>query len=187
MTHEEIEAAIERLEKLGSKGFIFDTDIVDAVNDSTNMFEVRGTIIGLLRQADPYSHIELPLDADDEVIHIGDNVYAKYNAGYYLNGKVDSITFAEDAVFVGIKDGEDEDEFKASTLHHDRHIPTVRQILEDCVNEAFNLGVDTADSDRLITRTYNDKKAMAKACAMKLVPLLSDEAETGYEADVNDN
>ena len=68
MTHEEVKAAIERLEVLPEKHIYTCTDVVNAIC-THNWVD---TLIGILQQSDPDTHMELPRDTDGEVIHVGD-------------------------------------------------------------------------------------------------------------------
>ena len=79
MTHVEIEAAIERLRELGCDGRITTSNIIDAVFDGNN-YKVRDTLIELLEQADPDTHVELPKDADGVPIHFGDELTNPHHA-----------------------------------------------------------------------------------------------------------
>jgi hypothetical protein len=79
MTHEEIEATIERLKSMDDSpyngkyesGHILIEFMHSAL--STNA-EFRDRLINLLRQADPDTHMELPVDADGNPIHVGDKM-----------------------------------------------------------------------------------------------------------------
>ena len=72
MTHEQIEAAIERLRKIPYMGTAYNAfEILEAVvPDDSWMYG----LIDLLRQADPDTHMELPMDADGVPIRVGDKV-----------------------------------------------------------------------------------------------------------------
>ena len=72
MTHEEIQAAIKRLRKIsnGARGYNA-LEFVDAVIPDGPWID---GLTALLQQADPDAHMLLPVDADGEVIHIGDKV-----------------------------------------------------------------------------------------------------------------
>lgn len=78
MTSEEIRAAIERLETMEPSDYVGVGDVANVVwkfaGDMVPAVELRYTLINLLRQADPKTHIELPKDADGEVINVGDVV-----------------------------------------------------------------------------------------------------------------
>ena len=90
MTHEEIEYAIERLRKLSHGARTYNAlEVVGAVILDGSWTD---GLIDLLRQADPDTHMELPVDADGEYIHIGDELcgYGYQNGGAYcmaINGK----------------------------------------------------------------------------------------------------
>ena len=74
MTHEEIEATIGRIQECGEDGDKNAARAVIAFMDGEHHREFQDKLISLLRQADPETHIELPVDADGVPIHIGDEL-----------------------------------------------------------------------------------------------------------------
>lgn len=142
MTHEDIESAIERLRELGEDGRITTSNIIDAIFDGNN-YKVRDTLIDLLKQADPDTHIELPKDADGEYIHIGDELcgYGCPNGGMYcmaINGRY--VIFVA-AVGMSYKDmllWNTED-----CRHY--HKPTVEDVLREFSDEVHRC-CDTEDT-----------------------------------------
>ena len=199
MTSEEIEATIKRIQECGEDGDKNAARAVIAFMGGDHHREFQDKLISLLRQADPktYSelsndadadpkaYIELPKDADGEVINIGDVVYARYGDGDYFNGRVHSLEFEREATYAYVCRDEDSDldQFATSRLHHGSHIPTARQILNEFAHDVFNLGVDAArNNETQCMKTYDRRREMVKTYANELAPLLSDEAETGFEA-----
>ena len=97
MTHDEIEAAIERLRKLSHGAHTYNAlEAVEAVIPDGSWVD---GLIDLLRQADPDTHMELPRDADGIPIHIADELcgYGYPDGGAYcmaINDK-DVIFVAE--------------------------------------------------------------------------------------------
>ena len=180
MTHEEINAAIERLKVLPEKNIYTCTDVVNAI--CTHGWV--DTLIGLLQQADPDTHMGVPVDADGVTIHVGDEVYARrksatYGHYYYFNGVVKSIEFEKDKTYIYAEaDDEDGDQFDTCELHHGSHTPTSGQIVEDLVDEAFNLGADKERAnEKYSNMAWEARKELVKQYTEQLRPLLSNDAE----------
>lgn len=185
MTSEEIEATIKRIQEYNEDGCKNAAQAVIAFMSGEHHREFQDKLISLLRQADPKTHIELPKDADGEVINVGDEVYARYSDGDYFNGRVHSLEFGKEATYAYVRVDEDGDldQFATSRLHHGSHIPTARQILNEFALDAYYLGVDAArNNETHCTKTVDKRREMVKTYANELAPLLSDEAETGFEA-----
>jgi len=86
MTGEEIRAAIDGLSTIGNDLY----DIAHAFDTSDergriNVDDFRTKLIDLLRQANPETHMWVPMDADGVPIHIGDELcgYGKPDGGVY--------------------------------------------------------------------------------------------------------
>jgi hypothetical protein len=145
MTHEQIKDTIVRLRELGDIGRITSFDIVDAVYDSGNNYKVRDTLIAILEQADPDTHIELPTDADGLPIHVGDVMCAAYDAHGAAIPKSGCERQKRQTVR-GIAYGRDGlDEWgwqdKTGIWHNGKwwrhyHKPTVKEILRDFISES---------------------------------------------------
>ncbi len=136
MTHEEIEAAIERLEKHSKEDHSVHA-VLCRLMDSRGWLtsELRGTFISLLRQADPDTHMELPKDADGEYIHIGDELVSNHSKKKIV---VTRLQYSrEHAWMVGGADKDDLSEYglyaPCETRHY--HKPTVEDVLREFVNE----------------------------------------------------
>jgi hypothetical protein len=102
MTHEEIVAAIERLrELLACSNRTTGSEIVGAIVGYLNTDDACDKLIELLEQADPDTHRKLPVDANGEYIHIGDELcgYGRPDGGVYCKATNGYM------VFVG-EDGE---------------------------------------------------------------------------------
>lgn len=184
MTSEEIEATIKRIQECGEDGDKNAARAVIAFMGGEHHHEFQDKLISLLRQADTKAYIELPKDADGEVINIGDVVYARYGDGDYFNGRVHSLEFEREATYAYVCRDEDSDldQFATSRLHHGSHIPTARQILNEFAHDVFDLGVDAArNNETQCMKTYDRRREMVRTYANELAPLLSDEAETGFE------
>lgn len=183
MTHNEIVSAFERLRALGANGHMTEDEIVGAAFGIDNNYKIRDRLIDLLEQADPDTHIELPLDADGIPLHVGDEVYARrknvtYGHYYYFNGIVESIEFEKDKTYAYVKADDDGDEFGTRELHHGGHILTSGQILEDLVDDAFALGVDRAyNKETNSSTTWEARRELVKQYTEQLKPLLADGVE----------
>ena len=81
MTHEEIEAADERLGAYCEDSY----DVMLAFmgwrdyNSVIDCDKFKVALFDLLEQADPDTHMELPKDANDEHIHIGDELITNHS------------------------------------------------------------------------------------------------------------
>lgn len=167
MTHEEIEAATERL------------NILDDSNRSYSMRDVARALIGedsvpirfshtiayLLQQADPDTHMVLPVDADGEYIHIGDEVcgYDHPKGGVYCHAIVNPRVIAVGDKFAY---GNSKGWVLWSTLnvsHH--HKLTVEDVLREFANEVY------ADADNEI----HDRDFLCAKYAKKLREVMADD------------
>lgn len=119
MTGNEIRATIERLRELGEDGRITTSNIVDAVFDGNN-YKVRDTLVAILEQADPDTHMELPKDADGMPIHVGDEMQ-------WRDGEVfDVVAIGDNAVFFDDDEGY---EYSTPDCVRHYHAPTVEELL----------------------------------------------------------
>lgn len=151
MTHEEIEVAIERLKICCSDShhvMIAFMDGNSGVYHDCGKF--KATLIDLLEQADPDTHMELPVDADGVPIHVGNELCGHY----YPDGGVYCVSInGSEAIFVS-KIGEhyrDAMLWKPSECRH-YHMPTVEDVLREFVNEWVE-----ADSEGDIFAEYAKK------------------------------
>ena len=144
MTHDEVEDAIERLRKLSHGARVYNAlEVMEAVIPDGSWVD---GLIDLLRQADPDTHMELPVDADGEYIHIGDELcgYGYQSGGAYcmaINGK--------DAIFVselGSMSYKDMLLWDPKDCRH-YHKPTVSSILDEL--EGLR---GTGDYEAVVTR-----------------------------------
>lgn len=185
MTSDEINAAIKRLKNLVSNNYKMDAfEVMKAAFGAGTPWDYCDALIGLLQQVDPDTHIELPKDADGIPLHVGDDVYARCESAthghhYYFNGKVNTLEFDKDGTYSYVTtDDEDGDQFKTCELHHGSHIPTSGQIVEDLVDEAYNLGADKERANERYSNTaWEARKELVKRLTEQLKPLLSDDAE----------
>lgn len=156
MTHEEIEATIERLKSMDDSpyngkyesGHILIEFMHSAL--STNA-EFRDRLISLLRQADPDTHRGLPVDADGVPIRIGDTVWD----GSGFEWKVDSIEVkcSKGNIVSGF--------FNTDSLTH--HPPvTVESVLEEYV-------------ERWHDTLYDDIPALTAEYAKKIREVMTDD------------
>ncbi len=135
MTHEEIVAAIERLRELPKKSIYTSTQVINAITDGPWVDD----LIDLLEQADPDTHIALPVDAEGVPIHIGDEMEmgTKHRRvmtviGVGTPGVHNSYAGVLAGVFV--RDADCYTWYSARFLHH-YHKPTVEGVLREFVNE----------------------------------------------------
>lgn len=170
-------------------------DIIDSFMGSVSTVdEFEERLVELLKYADVSNRsdgelrdaglMRLPKDADGVPLHIGDSVYARCESEthghyYYFNGKVNAIEIEKDGTYSYVTtDGGDGDQFKTCELHHGSHIPTSGQIVEDLVDEAFNLGADKERAkERWCNTTEEARKELVRRFTERLKPLLSDDAE----------
>lgn len=145
MTHEEIAGAIERLKVLPEKNIYTCTDVINAIC-THNWVD---TLVGILQQADPDTHMEVPVDAGGVPIHIGDELcgYGYPNGGVYcmaINGA--------DVIFVASVGMSYKDMLLWSPKdcrHY--HKPTVEDVLRDFVNRVMSYNEDEDDGDAIIS------------------------------------
>lgn len=191
MTHEEIEAAIERLSTLDDDNHPYSMrDVAHAfIGEDAVPIRLSHTLAYLLQQADPDTHISLPLDADGIPLHVGDEVYvrcknATYGYNYYYNGRVRSLEFYDERTYAYVRadDDGDGDQFVTSELHHGSHTKNASQIIDDLLYDAFDLGV-RSHCDIYDESVLYEKKEMIKRYTDEFAHLLPDEAETGFESE----
>ena len=143
MTHEEIKSAIELLRELGEDGRITTSNIIDAIFDGNN-YKVRDTLIDLLKQADPDTHIELPKDAIGEYIHIGDELVSSHSKKKFV---VTRLQYSKKhAWMVGGADKDDLSKYGLYAPCETRHRkPTVEDVLREFGDEVQRC-CDTEDT-----------------------------------------
>lgn len=142
MTHEEIQDAIEQLRELGGDGRLTSSNIIDVF--SGNTYKVRDTLVDILRQADPDTHMIQPVDADGEPINIGDEMdFSEGVRGLTVIGVgISSVNDSDMGVFVRDDDGYTW--FNARFLHH-HHTTTVEDVLREYGDEVRRC-CDTEDT-----------------------------------------
>jgi hypothetical protein len=168
VTHEEIASTIERLRELGGDGRLTSSNIVDAVFDGNN-YKVRDTLIAILEQADPYSHIELPKDADGVPIHIGDEM----DCGEHF-GVQEVEGFIHGAVAFTVCDPQPARICtRPAHMTHHYHKPTIEDVLVDyhkeCQLHASELGFVTDEGKE---KAWRD---IAATFAERLREVMADE------------
>ena len=145
MTHEQIEAAIERLRKIPYMGTAYNAfEILEAVvPDDSWMYG----LIDLLRQADPDTHMELPVDADGEYIHVGD-VMERGEA----RARVIALMLSEypekwgGGLHWGVQLGGEQAPTALDLTFHHYHAPTVEDVLRECCDAYAHVeGTDSED------------------------------------------
>lgn len=142
MNSEEIKATIERLRSQYDKGFGHSLDDVACafLGESYGMSvalssKFRDALIALLKQADPDTHMELPMDADGEPIHIGDELEGSASVTEGERGTVHGFERNVKGAYEWID---------ASHVRHAckwwRHYqkPTVESVLYECCSEYHN-------------------------------------------------
>lgn len=129
MTHEEIEAAIERLRgmKISSRDFIIDVCRAFIGGEVTGD-ELHYTLIELLEQADPDTHMLLPVDADGMPIHVGDVMCDEDGKPFEIDEMMTSKTNGWELFGGGYGDGFSA--YDPATCRH-YHKPTVSEILDE--------------------------------------------------------
>jgi uncharacterized protein YuzE len=167
VTHEEIASAIERLRRLPEKSAYKSTEIVNAIADCPWSYD----FIDLLEQADPETHVALPVDADGEVIHIGDKVESDTSE----DGTVFGIEYFEGGcVRIAVRPHNwDVPTWHDPEKYHRYRKPTIEDVLVDyhkeCQLHASELGFVT-DEDR--ERAWRD---IATTFAERLREMMADE------------
>lgn len=150
MTSEEIRTTIERLGTYCNSTY----DVMLAFmnydhNNNTDYgcTKFKGVLVDLLKQADPDTHIKLPLDADGVPIRVGDEVcgYNHPNGGMYCHAIVNPcvIAVSEMCYYSNSKDWE---LWNTSDVRH-YHEPTVSEILDEL--EGLR---GTGDYESVVTR-----------------------------------
>ena len=131
MTSDEIRATIDRLKAMPCDdtqsvyvvtGTFMDMDM----NGSYSAIGLRNRLIGLLEQADPDTHMELPRDADGVPINIGDEM--QWSGG----DRFSVVAIGDDAVYFDDGDG-----YEYSTPDDVRHYhkPTFEDVVRDMLND----------------------------------------------------
>ena len=129
MTSEEINAAIERLRSMrtADRDLIFGVCRAFIGDCEVTGDELHYTLIELLEQADPGTHMEVPRDADGMPIHVGDVMCDEDGKSF----EVDEITTSKAngwKLFGGYEEGFSE--YDPATCRH-YHKPTVSEILDE--------------------------------------------------------
>jgi hypothetical protein len=126
MTHEEIEAAIERLRgmKISSRDFIVDVCRAFIGNGEVTGDELHYTLIELLEQADPNMHMAVPVDANGEPIHVGDKMRWRDGETFEVNAISSTTLYYYDET-----SGRMEWTQAADKYHY--HKPTVEDVLRE--------------------------------------------------------
>lgn len=124
MTHEEIEAAIKRLSELEEKKSYLARDVMRALigRDFPDLYGNIGTLKALLRQADPDTHMLLPVDANGEPIHVGDKMRWRDGETFEVNAISSTTLYYYDET-----SGRMEWAQAADKYHY--HKPTVKDVL----------------------------------------------------------
>lgn len=149
MTHEEIASAVERLRKI-SHGAYNALEVVEAVIPDGSWMD---GLTALLQQADPDTHMEVPVDADGVPIHIGDELcgYGCPDGGVYcmaING--------DDVIFVAGVGMSYKDMLLWSPKEcRHYHKPTIEDVLRDFVNRVMSYNEDEDDGDAIISDYAN--------------------------------
>lgn len=156
MTHEEIKNAIERLR--AGRDDMWTADIVDALIGegvtSGRTAKFIDALIDALEQADPDTHIELPVDADGEVIHIGDKVESDTSD----DGTVFGIEYFEgDCVRIAVRPHNwDTPTWCDPKEYRHRHAPTVEDVLRGFAGEWFIAMGDSGCESKILGK-YAEK------------------------------
>lgn len=149
MTHEQIEATIERLKSMDDSpyngkyesGHILIEFMHSAL--STNA-EFRDRLIDLLEQADPDTHIELPRDADGVPIHVGDELISNHSKKKFV---VTRLKYSrKHAWMIGGANKDDLSEYGLyAPCETRRYLPTVEDVLREFGDEVQRC-CDTEDT-----------------------------------------
>lgn len=150
MTSEEIKAAIERLGKYCNSTYevmlaFMNYDYGNSADYGCTEF--KGVLVDLLKQADPDTHIKLPLDADGVPIRVGDEVcgYNHPNGGVYCHAIVNPCVIAVGEM-LDYSNGKGWQLWNTLDVHH-YHEPTVSEILDEL--EGLR---GTGDYESVVTR-----------------------------------
>jgi hypothetical protein len=129
MTHEEIKIAIKRLRAIEPSDYVGNImEVVwELMGGMVSGVELRDTIVALLRQADPDTHIALPVDAEGGVIRIGDKAEHCYNGRWGEPFEIVELRLRPSGWMVS---GENGAAVIAETCRH-HHKPTVEDMLRD--------------------------------------------------------
>lgn len=151
MTSDEVKAAIERLRsmKTADRDFIVDVCRAFLGDCEATGNELHYTLIELLEQADPDTYMLMPVDADGERIHLGDELcgYGRPNGGVYCQAIVNESIILVGETSIAYKDWLLWD--TADCRH--RHKPTVEDVLRDFVNRVMRYNEDEDDGDAIIS------------------------------------
>lgn len=145
MLHKEIQDTIERLRICRSSSHHVMTAFMDGIGGVYHDCEkFKAAFIDLLEQADPDTHMILPVDADGEVIHIVDEMdFSESVRGLTVIGVgTSSVNDSDMGVFVRDDDGYMW--FNARFLRH-HHAPTVEDVLREFGDEVQRC-CDTEDT-----------------------------------------
>ena len=134
--HEMREAAVERLNEMYETGPYTTQDIVVALAGSSGWV---GRIIDLLTDDDTGDYMQLPVDADGEVIHIGDEMVVGDHR--YI---VDGVGLADSTEVFFVTDGDKSEGFPAKVCRH-YHKSTVEDVLREFADEVQRC-CDTEDT-----------------------------------------
>ena len=150
MTHEQIEAAIERLKKMsyGTRTYTALEAVMAVVADGS----WADGLIDLLRQADPDTHMELPMDADGVPIRVGDKV-ADWDTPRLV------VAVSEDSICLAGYESDSYYRMRVAKNHRHHHKPTVEGVLREFVSE-FNRD-DTELCDEEIIERFAAKLRLA--------------------------
>ena len=156
MTHEEIEAAIGRLRKILHRARGYNAlEVVEAVIPDGPWAD---SLIDLLKQADPDTHMEVPGDRNGEPIHVRDELCSAYSA---VNPKSGGERLTVCGLAYGM-DGNDGWRWqdKAGAWHECEwwmhyHKPTVKEVLAEYTEKLLALHNDYDPSD-----SANDELAL---------------------------
>ena len=174
MTHEQIEAAIERLSILDDDNRRYSMrDVVRAlIGEDSAPIRLSHTIAYLLQQADPDTHVELPRDTDGVPIHIGDEMdFCDGVRGLTVIG-IGTSSANDSDMGVFVRDDDGYMWYNARFLHHHR-APTVEDVLVDyykeCRLHASELGFVTDEGKE---KAWRD---IATTFAAKLREVMQDD------------
>jgi len=123
--------------------------------------KLRDALIALLEQADPETYLALPVDADGEPIHVGDELVTNHSKKTFV---VTRLQYSrKHAWMVGGADKDDLSEYGLYAPRETRHYqPTVEDVLREFVNRVMSYNEDEDDGD-----------AMISDCAAKLREVMS--------------
>jgi hypothetical protein len=168
MKHEQIESAIERLRKISYGARKYNAlEAVEAVIPDGSWVD---GLIDLLEQADPDTHMELPVDADGVPIHFGDELTDPHHAGNFTveaiggnNGFIPHVVY-----FRG--NGGNLRFYYTNQCHH-YYSPTVEDVLRQFADVGIRIGAKhgikageftfTADEDAVAEYAAKLREVMA--------------------------